>query len=697
MTDSAPQSLEVLVAEHAPFLGRLARALVGDRQRADDLVQDTWATALQDPASLHEIAESGSGRLRGWLAVVLRRKSMSVGRREGVRRASELGDVEASDWLTPEETATRLERQKLVQDALLALPEPYRTTLVLRFQDGLSAVEIAKAGGVPSSTVRSQMTRGLALLREALDQKHKGGRAEWLAALVPLAYPGRSSAATFAAGVGSTSPWTAVGAALAMNKLLVGAVLVLLAVYFAGTMRGGTDAPLPSAVLPASGPDELEELALAGGADGEGVADRVALRALPEASSMRALAGGNPLSGADAPDDAAAADQGPEATALSAGSRAISGRAMLLDGTPIRAHVVNAKSTSGDAHSLRVTTDDDGRFELLGLSADTYTVELQHHGDILGAEEVGVQVPASGLELRVDAIVFRPTIPRGFDLASFAQGSGYTVMSYGAEGVPAASFSYGGFAPSSDQDVRQELLPVGPGYMALVSAGGIPMAAAVDPGAPSGVYEVEFSADSSSWCAVEVVLSGASVAAPSYVTIGFERVVGDGEEWFPCSSHMPAGTRRSRMGVLLPGEYRVDPSIFGPPPIAWVTPSVRGGSFSLKPGEENLVEVELVEGGGLALEFRAQSSVDNAGPTLEHWDPETESWRRYSTYVPTDDGGYRMGAVDCSGVLYRSWRPHSVGEARFRLSGGAFETAETTLHIRAGELTEWKPFLERKP
>ena len=46
MTDPRPCPLEPLIQDHAAFLERLARSLVGDRERASDLVQETWAAAL---------------------------------------------------------------------------------------------------------------------------------------------------------------------------------------------------------------------------------------------------------------------------------------------------------------------------------------------------------------------------------------------------------------------------------------------------------------------------------------------------------------------------------------------------------------------------------------------------------------------------------------------------------------------------
>ncbi|HVS19820.1 MAG TPA: hypothetical protein VMT18_14540, partial [Planctomycetota bacterium] len=65
------------------------------------------------------------------------------------------------------------------------LEEPLRSTLAQRYFEGRSAAAIAAASGVPASTVRARVARGLELLRERLDRE-KGSRAAWMALVAPL-------------------------------------------------------------------------------------------------------------------------------------------------------------------------------------------------------------------------------------------------------------------------------------------------------------------------------------------------------------------------------------------------------------------------------------------------------------------------------------------------------------------------------
>ena len=79
------------------------------------------------------------------------------------------------------------EAQHVVAKAVTALPEPYRTTVLLRYFESLSLSEVAKRMGSPVKTVQTRLTRAHALLRAALDREF-GDRRAWCVALLPLAH-----------------------------------------------------------------------------------------------------------------------------------------------------------------------------------------------------------------------------------------------------------------------------------------------------------------------------------------------------------------------------------------------------------------------------------------------------------------------------------------------------------------------------
>ena len=205
--------LEALLAESA-WLRRLATSLVRDPAAAEDLVQETWLAALKNPPTTDR-------PLRPWLRTVLENFVRMRARAEQSRAARERR--EARDEVTQGEVelVDRVEEQRFLAREVLKLEEPFRSTLVLRYYEGLSSIQIAERLGSNDNTVRWRLKRGLELLRERLDRRHGGDRAAWLALLAPLTpqelAPVSAPAASSGSGLGA---WLA-GAA-AMLALVVG-------------------------------------------------------------------------------------------------------------------------------------------------------------------------------------------------------------------------------------------------------------------------------------------------------------------------------------------------------------------------------------------------------------------------------------------------------------------------------------------
>ncbi len=178
---SGSLDLDATLEAHGAWLGALARALCADPHAADDAVQETLlATAQHPPAPERPV--------RPWLAAVLR-NFVRRGRRGAARRAAREHAAARREALadTPDELVARLEVQRRVAEAVHALPEPYRSTLLARYMEGLAPAELAARSGESAGTVRSRIHRGLALLRAALDARHGGDRDAWLLLLAPTA------------------------------------------------------------------------------------------------------------------------------------------------------------------------------------------------------------------------------------------------------------------------------------------------------------------------------------------------------------------------------------------------------------------------------------------------------------------------------------------------------------------------------
>ncbi|MCC7014820.1 MAG: sigma-70 family RNA polymerase sigma factor [Planctomycetes bacterium] len=186
MSTIRPEDTEALLAE-ASWLRRLARGLVRDANAADEVEQETWLAALRARPAAR------AAELRAWLSVVARNVARRARRSEELRAAHEPRGAREERVDGPDELAARVELQRKLAEALLALEEPYRSALVLRYFDGLSTIEVAQRLAISHEAARQRLSRGVAKLRERLDREHAGGRAGWMAALVPLAHAPNAS------------------------------------------------------------------------------------------------------------------------------------------------------------------------------------------------------------------------------------------------------------------------------------------------------------------------------------------------------------------------------------------------------------------------------------------------------------------------------------------------------------------------
>jgi len=217
----SPVRIETLLA-HRQWVHALARSLVRDESSADDVAQQTWQVALQSPPR-------NAGAARAWLGSVVRRIVLESQRRHVRRERREAVAARPEGVSATGDIVARVEIDRAVVNSVAELPEPYRTTLLLRFYDGLPPRDIAARMDVPVETVRSRVRRGLERVRAGLDGRHGGERGVWEAAIVPflagpggLAAPdaGGSSASTAGAPVTTTvATFVATVAALAIGVL----------------------------------------------------------------------------------------------------------------------------------------------------------------------------------------------------------------------------------------------------------------------------------------------------------------------------------------------------------------------------------------------------------------------------------------------------------------------------------------------
>jgi RNA polymerase sigma-70 factor (ECF subfamily) len=164
----------VEIEAHIPGLRRFACALLrGDREQADDLVQDSLERAL----SRWHLQRSASS-LRGWLYTILYNRFRSDRHRQKRRGhhgpLTEIVEAELP-WVEGGQDAA-LEHRDLLR-AFAALPEQQRSVLLLVAVEDLSYEEAARVLDVPIGTVMSRLSRGRERLRLNLSGDTEGADA----------------------------------------------------------------------------------------------------------------------------------------------------------------------------------------------------------------------------------------------------------------------------------------------------------------------------------------------------------------------------------------------------------------------------------------------------------------------------------------------------------------------------------------
>jgi RNA polymerase sigma-70 factor (ECF subfamily) len=145
---------------HIPRLRRYARALTGDRSRADDLVQDTLERAL---VKFH-LWRPGSD-LRAWLFTIMH--NVHINQLRSQSGAAAALEEEAANLATQPVQADMLELRDL-QAMLLRLPDEQRQVLLLIALEQMTYEETAGVLGIPVGTVMSRLSRARERLRSLL-------------------------------------------------------------------------------------------------------------------------------------------------------------------------------------------------------------------------------------------------------------------------------------------------------------------------------------------------------------------------------------------------------------------------------------------------------------------------------------------------------------------------------------------------
>jgi RNA polymerase sigma-70 factor (ECF subfamily) len=179
---------------HQPIYSLLARA-VRNPADAADLTQEVFVKVFRGIRGFH-----GQSSLRTWIYRIALREASNQRRwwkrhqQQEIAMEQEIaqGDcgrpVQLKDMLvdpaeSPYDAALHEENRARVEQALRQVPEPFRTTLVLRDIEGFVYEEVAAMQGVNLGTVKSRLVRGRACLKALLTDERSGSRPTALAGM----------------------------------------------------------------------------------------------------------------------------------------------------------------------------------------------------------------------------------------------------------------------------------------------------------------------------------------------------------------------------------------------------------------------------------------------------------------------------------------------------------------------------------
>jgi RNA polymerase sigma-70 factor (ECF subfamily) len=172
-TNEDAQAFAHLVRRWERPVQNLCARMTGDVHRAEDLAQDIFARIFSKRAEYRPEAKFST-----WLWRIALNRCYDELRREQLRRERSVAFDSEDDIFTaldapaaepgPDGAAMQREDAQRVREALLKLPETYRSVVVLRHYEALKFREIAQVLNIPEGTVKSRMAEAMTQLARLL-------------------------------------------------------------------------------------------------------------------------------------------------------------------------------------------------------------------------------------------------------------------------------------------------------------------------------------------------------------------------------------------------------------------------------------------------------------------------------------------------------------------------------------------------
>jgi RNA polymerase sigma-70 factor (ECF subfamily) len=164
------EAFAVLYDRHCRAAYSLAYRMMGERQAAEDLVQDAFLKVWRAAASYR--AERGS--VRTWLLSIVHNRGIDQLRSVASRRRTQDRIEASAPRFQPSEAfaeSWRNSQREQVREALKTLPPEQLKILELAYFSGYTHVEIAELLGLPLGTVKGRMRLGLKKVKDYFDSQ----------------------------------------------------------------------------------------------------------------------------------------------------------------------------------------------------------------------------------------------------------------------------------------------------------------------------------------------------------------------------------------------------------------------------------------------------------------------------------------------------------------------------------------------
>jgi RNA polymerase sigma-70 factor, ECF subfamily len=159
-----------LYDRHARAAYSLAYRMIGERQAAEDLVQDAFLKLWRGASSYRP----ERGNVRSWLLAIVHNQAIDQIRSSASRRRTQEKVEASAPRFQPSEAfaeSWRNARRDQVREALRSLPEEQLRVLELAYFSGYTHVEIAELLELPLGTVKGRMRLGLQKVRDYFDSQ----------------------------------------------------------------------------------------------------------------------------------------------------------------------------------------------------------------------------------------------------------------------------------------------------------------------------------------------------------------------------------------------------------------------------------------------------------------------------------------------------------------------------------------------